>query len=107
MIFILCSEDLIERLGNFTVWSAALWVVSLLFGLASVVSFLVAPTRFERGSPSRRPLVLADRFNGTFDCRCLLDLLGHHRNTNLGLGRGQPRRKLGEARVYARQLLRA
>ena len=42
VIFILCSEDLIERLGNFTVWSGALWVVSLLFGLASVVSFLVA-----------------------------------------------------------------
>jgi hypothetical protein len=42
VIFILCSEDLIERLGNFTMWSAALWVVSLLFGLASVVSFLVA-----------------------------------------------------------------
>jgi CubicO group peptidase (beta-lactamase class C family) len=42
VIFILCSEDLMERLGNFTVWSAALWVVSLLFGLASVVSFLVA-----------------------------------------------------------------
>ena len=41
-IFILCGADLIERLGNFTVWSAALWVVSLLFGLASVVSFLVA-----------------------------------------------------------------
>ena len=42
VIFILCSEDLIERLGNFTVWSVALWVVSLLFGLASVVSFLIA-----------------------------------------------------------------
>ena len=42
VIFILCSEDLIERLGNFTVWSVALWVMSLLFGLASLVSFLVA-----------------------------------------------------------------
>jgi CubicO group peptidase (beta-lactamase class C family) len=42
VIFILCSEDLIDRLGNFTMWSAALWVVSLLFGLASVMSFLVA-----------------------------------------------------------------
>jgi CubicO group peptidase (beta-lactamase class C family) len=42
VIFILCGEDLIERLGNFTVWSAALWVVSLLFGLASVVSFVAA-----------------------------------------------------------------
>ena len=37
VIFILCSEDLIDRLGNFTVWSAALWVVSLL-----LMSFLVA-----------------------------------------------------------------
>ena len=42
VIFILCSEDLIERLGNFTVWSAGLWVVSLLFGSSSLVSFLVA-----------------------------------------------------------------
>ena len=42
VIFILCSEDLIERMGNFTVWSAALWMVSLLFGLASLVSLLVA-----------------------------------------------------------------
>jgi hypothetical protein len=39
VIFILCSEDLIERLGNFTLWSAGLWVVSLLFGSASLVSF--------------------------------------------------------------------
>ncbi|MGA3193696.1 MAG: hypothetical protein ABSD39_01715 [Terriglobales bacterium] len=42
VIFILCSKDLMERLGNFTVWSAALWVMSLQFGLASLVSFLVA-----------------------------------------------------------------
>jgi len=41
-IFILCGDDLMERLGNFTVWSAALWAVSLLFGSASLVSFLVA-----------------------------------------------------------------
>jgi len=41
-IFILCGDDLIERLGNFTVWSVALWLVSLLFGVASVVSFLAA-----------------------------------------------------------------
>ena len=42
VIFILRSEDLMEALGNFTVWSAGLWGVSLLFGLASLVSFLVA-----------------------------------------------------------------
>lgn len=48
-IFLLCGEDLMERLGNFTVWSAVLWGVSLLFGLASLVSFLVAL----RGSSAR------------------------------------------------------
>ena len=42
VIFILCGDDLMDRLGNFTVWSAALWVASLLFGLASLVSLLVA-----------------------------------------------------------------
>jgi CubicO group peptidase (beta-lactamase class C family) len=41
-IFILSSNDLIDRLGNFTVWSAAIWLVTLLFGVASVVSFLAA-----------------------------------------------------------------
>jgi len=42
VIFILCSDDLIERLGNFTVWSVALWLVTWLFGLASIMSFLFA-----------------------------------------------------------------
>lgn len=42
VIFILCSNDLIERLGNFTMWSAGLWVFSFLFAVASLVSFLVA-----------------------------------------------------------------
>ena len=41
-IFILSSNDLIERLGNFTAWSVALWAVTLLFAVASLVSFLVA-----------------------------------------------------------------
>jgi hypothetical protein len=49
LIFILGSDDLIERLGSFTVWSAALWVLSLLFGLASLVGFVVAL----RGSSAR------------------------------------------------------
>jgi CubicO group peptidase (beta-lactamase class C family) len=33
-IFILCSSDLIERLGNRTIWSELLFVISLVFGIA-------------------------------------------------------------------------
>ena len=42
LIFILSGDQLIERLGNLTVWSGALWAVTLLFGLASLVSFLLS-----------------------------------------------------------------
>jgi CubicO group peptidase (beta-lactamase class C family) len=45
-IFIACSSDLIQRLGNRTVWSEALFVVTLAFGfsaLASVYAWLRAP----------------------------------------------------------------
>ena len=48
-IFIASSNDLIQRLGNFTAWSAALWAVTVFFGLASVVSFLVALRGSEQG----------------------------------------------------------
>jgi len=45
-IFIACSSDLIERLGNRTGWAEALFVVTLAFGfsvLASVYAWLRAP----------------------------------------------------------------
>ncbi len=38
VIFILCGADLIERLGNLTAWSMALFLVTLLFALASLGS---------------------------------------------------------------------
>jgi CubicO group peptidase (beta-lactamase class C family) len=38
VIFILCGNDLIERLGNLTVWSMALFLVTIIFALASVAS---------------------------------------------------------------------
>ena len=41
-IFIVSSDDLIERLGNFSVWSASLWATTILFGVASLVGFLAA-----------------------------------------------------------------
>ena len=38
VIFILCGDDLIARLGNLTVWSAALFLVTIAFAVASVAS---------------------------------------------------------------------
>jgi CubicO group peptidase (beta-lactamase class C family) len=38
VIFALCGNDLIERLGNLTAWSMALFLVTLMFALASVAS---------------------------------------------------------------------
>jgi hypothetical protein len=37
-ILYVCREDRIERLGNLTIWSAALWLTSVLFAVASVAS---------------------------------------------------------------------
>jgi len=38
LIFTLCGDDLIARLGNLTAWSAALFLVTIAFALASVAS---------------------------------------------------------------------
>jgi CubicO group peptidase (beta-lactamase class C family) len=37
-LFILCANDLIGRLGNLTVWSAALWALTLVFAVTSIAS---------------------------------------------------------------------
>ncbi len=37
-IFIVCSDDLIDRLGNLTVWSAAIYVTTVAFAIASLGS---------------------------------------------------------------------
>lgn len=49
VIFITASSDLIDRLGNLTVWSASLWAVTLVFALAALASFFVALRRPEEG----------------------------------------------------------
>ncbi len=49
VIFITASSDLINRLGNLTVWSASLWAVTLVFALAALASFCVAVRRPEEG----------------------------------------------------------
>ena len=37
-IFAVCANDLIERMGNLTVWSATLWAVTLVFAVTSIAS---------------------------------------------------------------------
>jgi len=37
-LFILCASDLIGRLGNLTVWSAAIWALTLVFVVTSIAS---------------------------------------------------------------------
>jgi CubicO group peptidase (beta-lactamase class C family) len=37
-LFILCASDLIDRLGNLTVWSAAIWALTLVFVVTSIAS---------------------------------------------------------------------
>jgi CubicO group peptidase (beta-lactamase class C family) len=49
VIFIMSSSDLINRLGNLTVWSASLWAATLVFALAALASFFVALRRPEEG----------------------------------------------------------
>jgi len=54
-IFIACSSDLIERLGNRTIWSEALFLTTIVFAgavLVSLLSWLRAPQEHERVRPS-------------------------------------------------------
>ena len=46
---ILCGDDLIQRLGNLTPWSAALWAETLVFALTSLAGFFVALRGPEEG----------------------------------------------------------
>jgi len=39
-IFILCADDLLTRLGNFTAWSGAFYAATLLFAIAPLVGIL-------------------------------------------------------------------
>ena len=60
-IFILCSEDLINRMGNLTVWSAALFLTTVVFALAalaSAISLWRAPLETVRRSVRRYSLVV-------------------------------------------------
>lgn len=56
-IFIACGSDLIDRLGNRTIWSEALFLTTIVFAaavLVSLASWLRAPQERERVRPSIR-----------------------------------------------------
>jgi len=37
-IFVVCADDLIERMGNLTIWSGVLWAMTLVFAVTSIAS---------------------------------------------------------------------
>ena len=60
-IFILCSEDLINRMGNLTGWSAALFLTTVVFALAALagaISLWRAPLETVRRGVRRYSLVV-------------------------------------------------
>lgn len=48
-IFNASSSDLIERMGNLTVWSASLWAVTLFFAVSSLAAAFVSLRRADEG----------------------------------------------------------
>jgi len=49
VIFILCSDDLITRMGNMTGWSVSVWATSLVFGVTSLASALISWRKPDEG----------------------------------------------------------
>ena len=85
LIFMLASDDLIMRMGNFTIWSLAFSLATISFGVASVASAIAIIQRSQTGSPHQRPEVFHCYHHRASDCRRLPRLLGHHRLPPLGL----------------------
>jgi hypothetical protein len=48
-IFILCGDDLIERLGNITAWSIAIWAATLFFLVTAIAGAFVSWRRPDEG----------------------------------------------------------
>lgn len=48
-IFMLCSDDIIGRLGRLTTWSASLWAITLFFAITSLAAAFVSLRRPEDG----------------------------------------------------------
>ena len=86
VIVILCSSDLIPRLGNLTAWSAALFLATIAFAVAAVASAIAlwfAPA--DRGRSQRGPQILDHGHCGPVDSDRVPRLLGLHRITDVGL----------------------
>jgi hypothetical protein len=92
VIFIACSDDLITRMGNLTVWSALICLTTIAFAVASVASAIVCLAHTCRGRPFWGAALLDVRHLGSAGRTGVLRLLGPHRPTHLGLT-GQKRRR--------------
>jgi CubicO group peptidase (beta-lactamase class C family) len=60
-IVIVCSDDLIDRLGNLTGWSAGVWLATITFAIASLASAISvwrAPVETVRGGVRRFSLIV-------------------------------------------------
>jgi uncharacterized SAM-binding protein YcdF (DUF218 family) len=60
-IVIMCSDDLIDRLGNLTGWSAGVWLATITFAIASLASAISvwrAPVETVRGGVRRFSLIV-------------------------------------------------
>ena len=61
-IFIVCSDDLISRMGNLTVWSAAFFLATIVFAVAALASTIAlwrAPAHTVRRGVRRYSIVVA------------------------------------------------
>jgi hypothetical protein len=85
-IFMLCSDDLIDRMGNQTIWSEALFLSTVSYGIAVLFSAIAWWRAPERVSAPRGSRVFEHRHHGLADLGFLPGLLGCHRTQDLDLG---------------------
>jgi hypothetical protein len=61
IIFIVCSDDLITRMGNLTVWSGLIFLTTIAFAVASVASAIAvwrAPAEGVRSGVRRHSIIV-------------------------------------------------
>ncbi len=85
-IFMLCSDDLIDRLGNQTVWSEALFLCTVCLRNCGVVQRNRVVARAERVGAPRGSRLLKNRHDSAADFCFVPGLLGCHRTQDMELG---------------------
>ena len=98
VIFILCGDDLIARLGNLTAWSAAFFLATIAFAVAAVASAIAL---------WRAPAEAVRRGVRRYSTRCHCGPADSHRRTSptgasSDYGRGFNPQKSGRNRARLR-----